>query len=117
MMPEYPQSRSKLSAGRQRSTMRVASTIQKWSCASGRARPTASSASSRTRITRRLALALLGVDEPLALRHHLVIPALGDGDVHVHLAVALARDHLGRSAGPLLDARAVEGRRHAVTVE
>jgi hypothetical protein len=51
MMPAYPQSRSKLRAGRQISTIRVARTTQKWSSTKGRRRPTASSASSRTRIT------------------------------------------------------------------
>src|SRR5258705_213205 len=84
MIPEYPQSRSKLSAGRQTSTIRVARTIQKWSSTRGRPRPTASRTSSRTRINGRLDLALLGVDEPLALRDHLVVSVLGDRDVHVH---------------------------------
>src|SRR5438445_8229012 len=61
--------------------------------------------------------ARLGIDKAFAPPHDLIIALLGDRRVHLHLAVAFARHHLGRTARPFGNLRVVERHRNGVPLQ
>ena len=61
--------------------------------------------------------AFLGIDEAGAARDDLVVAALGDRRVHLHLAVPLAGNHFGRPAGTFGDLGMIERRGDRVAID
>ena len=61
--------------------------------------------------------AFLGIDQAVAACDDLVVSALGDRCVHLHLAVPLAWHHLGRPAGAFGDLGVIERRSDGITVD
>ena len=60
--------------------------------------------------------AFLGIDETIAASHDLIISALCDGGVHLHPAVALAGNHLGRPARAFRDFRMIKRRGNGIAI-